>query len=57
MIALDLDRASINGAIERFSLLVEGANVAIVYYSGDGCSSTARTTCCPRTQIWKPRRT
>ncbi|WP_454622375.1 caspase family protein [Bradyrhizobium cenepequi] len=36
VIALDLDRASINGAIERFSRLVEGASVAMVYYSGHG---------------------
>lgn len=36
VIALDLDRASINGAIERFSRLVQGASVAMVYYSGHG---------------------
>ena len=36
VLATDLDRAGMNAAIERFSRLVPGASVAVVYYSGHG---------------------
>ena len=36
VLATDLDRTGMNGAIERFSRIVVGADVAIVYYSGHG---------------------
>lgn len=36
VMATDLDRAAMNSAIDRFSRLVPGANVALVYYSGHG---------------------
>jgi invasion protein IalB len=36
VVATDVDRAGMNGVIERFSRLVQGASVALVYYSGHG---------------------
>jgi hypothetical protein len=36
ILATDLDRSGMNNAMERFSRLVPGASVAIVYYSGHG---------------------
>ena len=36
VLATDLDRNGMNAAVERFSRLAKGANVAVVYYSGHG---------------------
>jgi Caspase domain len=36
VLAVDLDRAAMNNAIDRFSRLVPGASLAIIYYSGHG---------------------
>jgi branched-chain amino acid transport system substrate-binding protein len=36
ILATDLDRSGMNNAMERFSRLVPGASVAMVYYSGHG---------------------
>ncbi|MBR0750006.1 caspase family protein [Bradyrhizobium japonicum] len=36
VLALDQDRAGMNAAIDKFSRLVPGAGVAVVYYSGHG---------------------
>ncbi|MBR0749997.1 caspase family protein [Bradyrhizobium japonicum] len=36
ILATDLDRAGMNNAMERFSRLVPGASIAMVYYSGHG---------------------
>jgi invasion protein IalB len=36
VLATDLDRAGMNAAIDRFSRLLAGATVAMVYYSGHG---------------------
>lgn len=36
VLATDLDRSGMNAAMEKFSRLVPGANVAVVYYSGHG---------------------
>jgi invasion protein IalB len=36
VLATDLDRAGLNAAIDRFSRLLPGASVAMVYYSGHG---------------------
>lgn len=36
VVATDLDRAGMNAAMERFSRMLPGSNVAIVYYSGHG---------------------
>jgi invasion protein IalB len=36
VLATDTDRSSMNVALDRFSKLVRGANVAVVYYSGHG---------------------
>jgi invasion protein IalB len=36
VLATDLDRVGMNAAVSRFSRIVNGADVAIVYYSGHG---------------------
>ncbi|WP_454620435.1 caspase family protein [Bradyrhizobium cenepequi] len=36
LLATDLDRSGMNSVVERFSRLVQGADVAIIYYSGHG---------------------
>jgi len=36
VMAKDLDRAGMNASLEKFSLLVQGANVGLVFYSGHG---------------------
>jgi uncharacterized caspase-like protein len=36
VLATDLDRTGMNNAIDRFSRIVPGADVAVVYYSGHG---------------------
>jgi uncharacterized caspase-like protein len=36
IVATDLDRAGMNDALDRFSRLVPGADMALVYYSGHG---------------------
>lgn len=36
VVATDLNRAGMNGALEQFSRIAAGADVAVVYYSGHG---------------------
>jgi hypothetical protein len=36
IVATDLDRAGMNDALDRFSRLVPGADMALIYYSGHG---------------------
>jgi Caspase domain len=36
IVATDLDRAGMNDALDRFSRMVGGAEIALVYYSGHG---------------------
>ncbi len=36
VVATDLDRSGMNEALDRFTRVVEGADIAVVYYSGHG---------------------
>ena len=47
VLATDLDRSGMNSAIERFSRLVPGASVALVYYSGHGMQFAGRNYLLP----------
>jgi invasion protein IalB len=47
VLATDLDRVAMNAAVSRFSRIVQGADVAIVYYSGHGMQFSGKNYLLP----------
>jgi uncharacterized caspase-like protein len=47
IVAVDLDRAAMNDALERFSRIVKGADIALVYYAGHGMQLAGRNYLLP----------